>query len=84
LIVADGGAGPLAALPLVYSQIPLQRCWAHKIRNILDKSKKKDRESMKGDLHKIIYAENKTQAPKAARRFADKWQGSYPKAAQCL
>jgi transposase-like protein len=84
LIVADGGAGLLTALPLVYSQIPLQRCWAHKIRNILDKSKKKDRESMKTDLHKIIYAENKTQARKAARRFADKWERIYPKAVRCL
>jgi transposase-like protein len=84
LIVADGGAGLLAALPLVYPQIPLQRCWAHKIRNILDKSKKKDRESMKADLHKIIYAENKTQARKAARRFADQWESIYPKAVRCL
>ena len=84
LIVADGGAGLLAALPLVYPQIPLQRCWAHKIRNILDKCKKKDRESMKGDLHKIIYAENKTQARKAARRLADNWQNIYPKAVRCL
>ena len=84
LIVADGGAGLLAALPLVYPQIPLQRCWAHKIRNILDKSKKKDRESMKVDLHKIIYAENKTQARKAARHFADKWENIYPKAVHCL
>jgi transposase-like protein len=39
---------------------------------------------MKTDLHKIIYAENKTQARKAARRFADKWERIYPKALRCL
>ena len=37
MICADGGQGLIAALPTVYPGIPLQRCWAHKIRNILDK-----------------------------------------------
>ena len=40
MICADGGQGLVAALPTVYPGIPLQRCWAHKIRNILDKVRK--------------------------------------------
>jgi transposase-like protein len=84
LIVADGGAGLLAALPLVYPQIPLQRCWAHKIRNVLNKAKKNDQEPMKLDLHQIMYATNKRAARKAARGFADKWQNIYPNAVKCL
>ncbi len=84
LIVVDGGAGLLAALPLVYPQIPLQRCWAHKIRNILNKAKKSDQKPMKRHLHQIMYARNRTQARKAARSFADQWQNICPKAVRCL
>jgi transposase-like protein len=39
MICVDGGSGLLAALPTVYPGIAVQRCWAHKIRNILDKVK---------------------------------------------
>ena len=37
MICVDGGQGLLAALPTVYPDVPVQRCWAHKIRNILNK-----------------------------------------------
>ena len=37
VIVTDGGAGLLAALPLIFSRAHVQRCWAHKTRNVLDK-----------------------------------------------
>jgi transposase-like protein len=84
LIVVDGGGGLLAALPLVYPQILVQRCWAHKIRNVLNKAKKKDQKEMKGDLHRIMYATNRTQARKAARRFADRWYNMCPQAVRCL
>ena len=40
LAVLDGGKGLLAALPLVYPHLPVQRCWVHKLRNVLDKVKK--------------------------------------------
>ena len=35
MICVDGGSGLGAALPQVYPGIPVQRCWAHKIRNVL-------------------------------------------------
>src|SRR6201987_1768793 len=34
MICVDGGSGLLAALPTVYPDIAVQRCWAHKIRNV--------------------------------------------------
>jgi len=37
MVCVDGGRGLLAALPTVLHGIPVQRCWAHKIRNIVDK-----------------------------------------------
>jgi len=42
MICVDGGAGLLAALPSILHGIPVQRCWAHKIRNVLDKIRKAD------------------------------------------
>ena len=84
LIVTDGGAGLLAALPLVYSQVPLQRCWAHKIRNILDKVRKTDQPSVKRSLHRVMDAKHLVGARQAAKRFVEKWNRLYPKAVRCL
>jgi transposase-like protein len=84
LICVDGGSGLLAALPFVYPGVPVQRCWAHKIRNVTAKVKKADREAVKRDLHRVMNADNLAAARKAARRFADRWQGAWPKAVACL
>jgi putative transposase len=84
IIATDGGKGLLAALPLVYPHIPLQRCWAHKIRNILGKTKKKDWENVKKDLHKIMNASDIVEARKAVALFVGKWSTPYPEAVQCL
>jgi putative transposase len=84
MIATDGGTGLLAALPLVYPHIPLQRCWAHKIRNVLDKTLKKDHTKVKRDLHKIMNAPNLGKARQAAGHFAGKWASVYPKAVRCL
>jgi transposase-like protein len=84
MICVDGGAGLLAALPVVYPGIPVQRCWAHKIRNVLDKVRKADQAAVKADLHAVMNAVNLRDARTAARRFADRWQELYPPAVQCL
>jgi len=84
LIVIDGGKGLLAALPLVYGDIPIQRCWAHKIRNVLNYVKRADQKRVKKDLQRISHARNLREAQKAAQRFMARWQASYPKAVQCL
>ena len=47
MICVDGGAGLLAALPVVYPEVPVQRCWAHKIRNVLGKVRVADRDAVK-------------------------------------
>ncbi len=84
VICADGGQGLIAALPTVYPGIPLQRCWAHKIRNVLDKVRKADRDAVKACLHAVMNAPNRPKALSAARRFADAWEKTYPKAVACL
>jgi len=84
MLAVDGGKGCLAAIDTVFPNKPLQRCWAHKNRNVLDKVKKADRETVKADLHKIMYAKTMVKARSAARRFADKWEAQYPNAVKCL
>jgi putative transposase len=84
LIVTDGGKGLINALQTVFPDIPMQRCWAHKARNITDKVRKADRDAVKRDIRLIYNATNTRQARRAARRFADRWQSRYPKAVDCL
>ena len=80
MICVDGGSGLLAALPIVYPDIAVQRCWAHKIRNVLNKARKADQPRLKADLHAIMNANTLPQARSAARRFANRWQASLPEA----
>jgi transposase-like protein len=84
MICVDGGSGLLAALPRVFHDIPVQRCWAHKIRNVLNKVKKADQPAVKRALHKIMNAANAPAARAAARRFADRFENHYPAAVGCL
>jgi putative transposase len=84
MISVDGGAGLLAALPTAYPGVPVQRCWAHKIRNILNKVRVGDRPAVKADLHAIMNASTLPRARSAARRFADRWAADYPPAVTCL
>ena len=65
-------------------QAPVQRCWAHKSRNILDRVRKADRDRFKRDLHRISHAATRVQARAAARRLVQRWNSHYPAAVRCL
>jgi len=84
MICVDGGAGLLAALPTVFHGVPVQRCWAHKMRNVLNKVRKADQPRVKRALHKVMNAANAPAARSAARRFAERFQERYPAAVACL
>jgi transposase-like protein len=84
MICVDGGSGLLAALPTAFPGIPVQRCWAHKIRNVLNKVKKADQPAVKRALHKIMNAPNAPAARAAARKFANRFGDKYPAAVACL
>jgi putative transposase len=84
MLCVDGGSGLLAALPTAFPAIPVQRCWAHKIRNVLNKVRKPDQAAIKAGLHRIMNAHILPAAWSAARRFAARWASIYPKAVACL
>jgi putative transposase len=54
LAVADGALGFWAALGDVYPETEEQRCWVHKIANVLDKLPKRLQPRAKSHLHDIM------------------------------
>jgi putative transposase len=55
-----------------------QRCWVHKMRNIREKGRKRDRAELKRMAQAIYLAEDRKQARAAFRRFKLRWQTEYP------
>ena len=84
LVASDGGTGLHQALQIVYPKIDLQRCWAHKTRNVLDKVKKIDQPAVKRALARISHAANRREATQAYWRFSSRWAKTYPRAVACL
>jgi len=84
VISVDGGQGLISAVRSVYPLIPLQRCWAHKMRNILDKVRKADTEEVKKGLVRVYGAKNLKEARSAAKRWSTAWEERYPAAVKCL
>ena len=78
LVVTDGCPGLAAALETVYPRVAHQRCWAHKMRNILEKARKRDYDAVKTDAQAIYLADGRRQAQAAARTFCRRWRSTYP------
>ena len=78
LIVTDGCAGLAAALQTVYPRVEQQRCWVHKMRNILEKVRKRDYDAVKADAQAIYQAWSGWHAQHAFQRFAARWRSDYP------
>jgi len=78
LIVSDGCPGLAAAIQTIYPRAAHQRCWVHKMRNILDKVRKRDHDAVKTDAQAIYLADGYRQAQAAARAFCRRWRGDYP------
>jgi putative transposase len=77
LIVTDGCAGLAAAIQTVYPRALHQRCWVHKMRNLLERARKHDYEEMKAGAQAIYRADSRRQAAAAFRVFRRRWQSGY-------
>jgi len=78
MIVTDGCAGLAAALEVVYPRVRHQRCWVHKMRNILEAVRRRDHDWVKADAQAIYLSASRAQARQAFQRFRLRWQKSYP------
>jgi transposase-like protein len=84
LAVGDGALGFWAALRQVYPVVREQRCWVHKIANVLDKLPQCLQARAKERLHEIMAAPDRKSAQEDLGRFADEYEAKYPKATACL
>jgi putative transposase len=84
LAIGDGALGFWKALPKVFGTTRKQRCWFHKMGNVLDKLPKSAQKKAKQSLQDIWMAETKNDAEKAFDYFLDAYGAKYPKATQCL
>jgi transposase-like protein len=84
LAVGDGALGFWKALRDVWPETCEQRCWVHRIANVLDKLPKRLHAKAKAALHEIMRAENRTAAQQGIRRFARDYGAKYPKAVGSL
>ena len=84
LAMGDGNLGFWAALREVYPQAHEQRCWKHKIANVLDKLPKRLQPRAKDLLHEIMYAPDRESSIEDITRFAEEYQARYPKAVETL
>jgi len=77
LIVTDGCPGLAAAIQTVYPRVGHQRCWVHKMRNIVEHVRKRDYDEVKRDAQAIYRADSRAQAQAAFRRFRARWLRDY-------
>ena len=85
LVIDDGHLGIWAALRNVYPEAAEQRCWNHKILNVLDKLPTRQHVAAKKLLCQIPYAATRREAERQREQFLH-WcrQRGYPAATQCL
>lgn len=80
LAVGDGALGFWTALRDVFPTTREQRCWWHKIGNVLSALPKSAQPGAKAALTEIWNAEDKDHAQQAAKAFADAYGAKWPKA----
>src|SRR6478609_4660154 len=84
LAIGDGALGFWKAIRQIWDTTKEQRCWVHKMANVLDKLPKAAQPKAKRMLHDIYQAEGKARAEKAFDLFVATYEAKYPKATECL
>ncbi|MED4953080.1 IS256 family transposase, partial [Bacillus cereus] len=80
--VFDGLPGLEEAFKAVYPKADVQRCVVHKVRNTLNRVRKKDQFEVAEDLKLIYRAPNKEIALQMFQQFESKWSNKYPREVQ--
>ncbi len=80
LMTGDGALGAWAALRDVFPETAEQRCWVHKIANVLDALPKRLQPRAKTLLHEMMEAPTRADARGGLERFREEFDAKYPKA----
>lgn len=84
LAIGDGALGFWKAVGDVWPETQEQRCWVHRLANVLDKLPKRLQPKAKQALHEIMNADTKDNAEEMTDRFAKDYEAKYPKAVASL
>lgn len=84
IAVGDGALGFWKALDEAFPTTRHQRCWLHKIVNVLNAMPKSLGPQIKSDLNEICRAPDRASANTALDTFVEKYGVKYGKAAACL
>jgi len=84
LAVGDGALGFWKALDEVFPGTRHQRCWVHKIANVLNHFPKSMQPAVTADLREISHAETRAAALAAIETFREKYAAKYERGVACL
>ena len=84
LLMADGNAAIWGAARTVWPEAGEQRCWNHKMRNVLDRLPQREQSEAKELLRTVVYASTRAAALKARQAFGKRYGPWYPKAVTVL
>jgi len=82
LAVGDGALGFWGALSEVFPDTVHQRCWVHKMANVMNALPKSAQPAARGALAEVRDAEDRTHAIEAIERFAKDYGAKWPKAVE--
>ena len=84
LMLADGGLPIWSAVDQVWPEAAQQRCWNHKILNVLNDLPKRVQGAARALLTQIPTAQTRQQAQRRRDRFVARYGEAYPAAAATL
>ncbi len=82
--IGDGALGFWAAMREVWPTTREQRCWVHKIANVLDKLPRSIQPKAKAKIHEAMNAPTRAACDEAIDEFVEAYEAKYPKAAASL
>jgi len=78
LVTADGAGGIAAAVAEAFPSAALQRCWTHRLRNLLGALPRAERKDCLRGLRAVYRARTRRAAVQAYWRWARAWRGRHP------
>jgi transposase-like protein len=84
LVVTDGGKGLINALDDFYPDASRQRCWFHKMSNVLAKLRKGPQSACLKGLRKVYCARSRPEAETLYAAWAQEWKERESSAVRCV
>jgi putative transposase len=84
LFIGDGALGLWAAIGEVYPQADWQRCWCHKMRNVISYFPKRLKSEAAFYLKEMYNATSEENAISLIEAFAERYAREYSLAVECL